>query len=91
MPLGDGFLDTYRVINAIRKANPSLKLSLEMITRGPLEVPCLTGKCWEGFPERNGAHLARALTMARANGPGGRCLGGLDWPESNGSRLSWRA
>ncbi len=63
MPLGEGFLDLKKIVDGVRKANPRAKFSLEMITRDPLEVPCLTDKYWITFPERNGLYLARTLTM----------------------------
>ena len=37
-----------------------------MITRNPLEVPCLTEKYWTTFGERNGVYLARTLRMVHA-------------------------
>jgi len=42
-------------------------MTLEMITRNPLEVPCLTEKYWVTFPDRNGKYLARTLRMVDAN------------------------
>jgi len=46
-----------------------VKFSLEMITRNPLKVPCLTEKYWASFPDRNGRYLARTLAWVRANRP----------------------
>ena len=43
--------------------------SLEMITRDPLEIPCLTDKYWATFEGRSGIYLARTLSMVRANKP----------------------
>ena len=63
MPLGEGILDLTKIVEAVRRANPAAKFSLEMITRDPLEVPCLTEKFWITFPERNGVYLARTLAM----------------------------
>jgi hypothetical protein len=66
VPLGAGFLDLPAVVGVLRKARPAIKLNLEMITRDPLRVPCLTEKYWatlEGVP---GRQLARALARARA-------------------------
>jgi hypothetical protein len=40
-----------------------------MITRDPLEVPCLTDKYWATFDEVNGVQLARLLTRIRAHKP----------------------
>jgi sugar phosphate isomerase/epimerase len=67
MPLGEGFLDMKQVVSTIHHARPKTKITLEMITRNPLEVPCLTDKYWVTFPERNGRYLARTLRMVDAN------------------------
>ena len=42
VPLGEGMLDMPRIVDIIRRARPEVQFSLEMITRDPLEVPCLT-------------------------------------------------
>jgi sugar phosphate isomerase/epimerase len=63
VPLGEGLLNLPKIVDSVRKANPAAKFSLEMITRDPLTVPCLTDKYWITFPDRNGAYLARTLTM----------------------------
>jgi sugar phosphate isomerase/epimerase len=69
VPFGDGLMDMKRVVDIIRQAQPKVHFSLEMITRDPLEVPCLTEKYWATFPDRNGIYLARTLRMVRANKP----------------------
>ena len=51
-------------------ARPEVTFSLEMITRDPLLVPCLTDKYWSTFTDVNGRLLARALTRIRASRPG---------------------
>jgi sugar phosphate isomerase/epimerase len=66
VPLGQGMLDLKGTIERIRKARPAAKFSLEMITRNPLRVPCLTEKYWVTFPERSGRHLARTMAMVRS-------------------------
>ena len=63
LPLGEGFLDTKRIVETIRKARPKTRITLEMITRNPLEVPCLTDAYWITFPDRSGIYLARTLRM----------------------------
>jgi 3-oxoisoapionate decarboxylase len=63
MPLGQGFLDLAKMISLVQQARPSTHLTLEMITREPLVIPCLTDKYWITFPERNGVYLARTLTL----------------------------
>ncbi len=65
VPLGEGILDMRRVVDTIHGARPQCHMTLEMITRDPLKVPCLTDKYWATFPERSGLYLARTLRMAR--------------------------
>ena len=67
--LGDGMLDMPRIVETIRRARPEVHFSLEMITRDPLEVPCLTDKYWATFEDMNGVYLARMLSQVRANKP----------------------
>ena len=69
VPLGDGMLDMRRIADTIRRARPGVHFSLEMITRDPLDVPCLTDKYWSTFDDVNGVHLARMLSRVRANPP----------------------
>jgi sugar phosphate isomerase/epimerase len=65
MVLGEGFLDLPHMISIIRRARPATRFSLEMITRDPLQVPCLSEKYWVAFPERNGVFLARTMRLVR--------------------------
>jgi 3-oxoisoapionate decarboxylase len=69
VPLGHGILDLRQIVEIIRKARPSIRFNLEMITRDPLRIPCLTEKYWATFPERNGRYLARILSLVRAHRP----------------------
>ncbi|MFN0123684.1 MAG: sugar phosphate isomerase/epimerase, partial [Blastocatellia bacterium] len=66
VPLGTGILDLPRIVSVIQKANPKTKFSLEMITRDPLKVPCLTKQYWEVFPGRNGRYLAQTIRLVNA-------------------------
>jgi sugar phosphate isomerase/epimerase len=66
VPLGEGILDMKRIVDTIRRAKPDVYFSLEMITRDPLEVPCLTDKYWATFDDVNGVALARTLSRVRA-------------------------
>jgi 3-oxoisoapionate decarboxylase len=61
--LGTGMLDLAKIVQIIQKANPQAKFSLEMITRDPLKVPCVTDQFWEVFPDRNGKYLARIFRL----------------------------
>ena len=67
VPLGEGLLDMKAIVGLIRRARPEVFFSLEMITRDPLDVPCLTDKYWATFGDVNGVALARALTRIRAH------------------------
>ncbi len=65
VPLGQGVLDLKKVIATLRKANPKIRLNLEMITRDPLKVPCLTEKYWATLGKVPGRDLARMLALVR--------------------------
>jgi sugar phosphate isomerase/epimerase len=69
VPLGQGILDLSWVVDSIRKARPRARLNLEMITRDPLKVPCLTDKYWVTFPERRDVYLAPTLAFVRGHPP----------------------
>jgi sugar phosphate isomerase/epimerase len=69
VPLGQGIVDMRKITQTISKARPRAKFTLEMITRDPLKIPCLSEKYWATFPDRNGRYLARALNMVRAHVP----------------------
>ncbi len=60
-PLGEGVLDLPRALDILHRAQPNARLTLEMITRDPLPIPCLTDRYWLTFPDRNGIYLARTL------------------------------
>ncbi|MEK7830422.1 MAG: sugar phosphate isomerase/epimerase family protein [Acidobacteriota bacterium] len=63
--LGQGMLDLPKIVSIIQKANPKTKFSLEMITRDPLKVPCMTKRYWEVFPDRNGKYLAQIFKLVQ--------------------------
>jgi sugar phosphate isomerase/epimerase len=65
VPLGTGCLDLKRVVGTLQKANPTVRLNLEMITRDPLRVPCLSPKYWTTLSEIPGRELAEALARVR--------------------------
>jgi len=67
VPLGEGILDIKEVCSVISKARPQTRLTLEMITRDPLKIPCLTSEYWITFPDRSGPVLAQTLRMIRKN------------------------
>jgi 3-oxoisoapionate decarboxylase len=64
-PLGEGFLDLKQIISIIQKANPAIQFNLEMITRDPLKIPCLTSEYWATMENRSALPLARTLQQVR--------------------------
>ena len=69
VPLGDGFLDLKAMVSTLRRAAPKARFSLEMITRDPLKIPCLTEKYWAAMGSVPGRDLARTLALVRAKAP----------------------
>ncbi|HYZ83793.1 MAG TPA: TIM barrel protein [Bryobacteraceae bacterium] len=76
--LGTGMLDLHRMIAVIQKARPKTHLTVEMITRDPLNVPCLTDQYWASFPGRSGLYLARTLRTVHEKASKLPKLTGLD-------------
>lgn len=65
VPLGKGVLDIPKVVATIQKARPGVRLNLEMITRDPLRIPCLTSGYWATMPDIRASELADALARVR--------------------------
>jgi sugar phosphate isomerase/epimerase len=69
VPLGEGFLDLPAMVAALRRANPKIRFNLEMITRDPLSVPCLSSMYYATMPELPAQTLAQALHQLRVHPP----------------------
>ena len=65
VPLGQGFLDLKRIVQSLRAKQPEIRLNLEMITRDPLRVPCLTEKYWATFDKLPASDLAATMRRVR--------------------------
>lgn len=65
IPLGQGALDLVTMIDILRETKPGVCFSLELITRDPLLVPCLTEGYWAPFPERRDDDLQRTMEFVR--------------------------
>jgi sugar phosphate isomerase/epimerase len=63
--LGSGIVDLPRCVAAVRKVMPKARFSLDMLTRDPLKIPCLTSKYWVTFPGAKVQRLARAINYVR--------------------------
>jgi sugar phosphate isomerase/epimerase len=68
VPFGEGFLDLAKIVGVVRKARPEVRLNLEMMTRDPLKIPCLTPKYWATLDNVSGRRLAEMLALVRAKG-----------------------
>jgi len=68
VPFGEGMLDMALIARTIVRARPNTRMTLEMITRDPLRIPCLTDKYWATFVDSSPRRLAAMLRMVRAYG-----------------------
>jgi hypothetical protein len=60
-------LDLPKIIALCRQHNPNVTFNLEMITRDPLEIPCLKNEYWSVFEGVSASELARTLRMVKQN------------------------
>ena len=65
IPLGQGSFDLKKMVKAIKKVKPNVRFTLELITRDPLKVPCLTDQFYATMPEMRGIDLARTMRFVR--------------------------
>jgi len=65
VPLGTGIIDLKKIFDLCREKNPNVTFNLEMITRDPLEIPCLRSDYWATFGDVNGSALASTLRLVR--------------------------
>jgi len=65
--LGSGHFDIPRMIGMLRKANAKIRLCLEMLTRDPLQVPCLTEGYYATFDSPKASQLAASLSNVKAH------------------------
>lgn len=68
VPLGQGMIDLDAAVGALCAANPALPFLIEMHTRDPLLVPCLTDGYWATLAAVSGRELARTLRLVREQG-----------------------
>lgn len=65
VPLGQGILDLPQILDLCKKHNPAVTFNLEMITRDPLEIPCLKPEYWATFKDVPALDMARMLRLVR--------------------------
>lgn len=67
VPLGTGIVDLKEAVTLCQKHNPDVRFSLEMITRDPLQIPCLEDSYWTTFDNPPAQQLAKILRLVRDN------------------------
>jgi sugar phosphate isomerase/epimerase len=65
IPLGQGMLNLAEMMEVCKKHNPLIRFNLEMITRDPLEIPCLKDAYWVSFDQASAITLAHGLKMVK--------------------------
>ncbi len=65
IPLGQGSFDLKRMVDIIRRVQPDIRFTLELITRDALRVPCLAESYWVTMPDVPGSELARTMRFVR--------------------------
>jgi 3-oxoisoapionate decarboxylase len=72
VPMGTGMLDLPKMVFICLKHNSNIKFNLEMITRDPLEIPCITADYWpsmEGVPAVDLANTLKLVKNKKAKDP----------------------
>ena len=57
------------MIETLRRRQADIHFNLEMITRDPLQVPCLESKYWASSEGLSGKYLAQTLSLIRRHKP----------------------
>ena len=63
VPLGEGLINLAEAVAVLRQAQPTIRLNLEMITRDPLLIPCLTERYWATMEKVPARELAQTLAL----------------------------
>jgi sugar phosphate isomerase/epimerase len=66
VPFGEGALDLREIVRVLRQSRPEIRFNVEMITRDPLVVPCLTDHYWSTLGQLPGHALAQTLSFVRS-------------------------
>lgn len=65
VPLGQGILPLADIVALCKSHRPDIRFNLEMITRDPLEIPCLDSAYWATFPHRSALDLTQAMALVK--------------------------
>lgn len=66
VPLGKGMIDLKAAVDLCRKYNPKVTFNLEMITRDPLEIPCMDSAYWATFEHAKPTDLTNAMHLVKS-------------------------
>lgn len=66
--LGEGMLDLFPMVDAIRRSRPEAHFNLEVITRDPILVPALTPGYRATFADLRQEDIGRTMALVRAKG-----------------------
>ena len=77
IPLGQGAMPLPEMVCILQAAKPDIRFSLELITRDPLVVTCLTDRYWATLPDLLASDLARTLRFVRD-----KSTGNLQYPSN---------
>ncbi|RVU23552.1 sugar phosphate isomerase/epimerase [Sandaracinomonas limnophila] len=66
VPLGKGMIDLKAAVDLCRKYNPKVTFNLEMITRDPLEIPCLENSYLATFENAQASDVTKALQLVKS-------------------------
>ncbi|PZX52063.1 sugar phosphate isomerase/epimerase family protein [Algoriphagus chordae] len=67
VPLGEGIVDLKWAVELCKEHNPQINFSLEMITRDPLEIPCMKDSYWATFDHLSGLDVYRMERLMEEN------------------------
>lgn len=68
VPVGQGSIDLPAILSLLQKKCPKARLSLELITRDPLQVPILADSYWPTLPDLPASQLSRMLHLLKKSG-----------------------
>jgi len=67
VPLGEGIVDLKAGVDLCKKLNPEINFNLEMITRDPLEIPCMKESYWATFDHLDGMDVYKMQRLIEGN------------------------
>lgn len=63
--VGDGLMDVPTYVQTLAKSNPGMPMFVESISNSPRQLPFLTAKHWEGYPNLKAEEIVDFLKLCR--------------------------